>query len=56
MATSDVSRLEDSDWINILNLIKKGKCTSFIGAGTKSVHCPWVGILQINGPRIIIIL
>ena len=33
MATSDVSRLEDSDWINILK-IKKGKCIPFIGAGT----------------------
>ena len=33
MATSEVSRLEDNDWINILKLIKKGKCTPFIGAG-----------------------
>jgi SIR2-like domain len=35
MANSDknVSMLEDSDWLNILKLIKKGKCTPFIGAG-----------------------
>jgi hypothetical protein len=35
MATSknNVSMLEDSDWLNFLKLIKKGKCTPFIGAG-----------------------
>lgn len=32
--SSEVSKLEDSDWINILKLIKKDKCTLFIGAGT----------------------
>ena len=34
MAEPEVSKLEDNDWINILKLIKKGKCTPFIGAGT----------------------
>jgi hypothetical protein len=34
MADSEISKLEDNDWINILKLIKKGKCTPFIGAGT----------------------
>lgn len=29
----NVSMLEDSDWLNFLKLIKKGKCTPFIGAG-----------------------
>ncbi len=33
MAPSEVSKIEENDWINILKLIKKGKCTPFIGAG-----------------------
>src|SRR5437016_1371048 len=34
MANSkNVSMLEDNDWLNFLKLIKKGKCTPFIGAG-----------------------
>ncbi len=33
MVPSEVSKLEENDWINILKLIKKGKCTPFIGAG-----------------------
>lgn len=30
---TNVSMLEENDWIQILKLIKKGKCTPFIGAG-----------------------
>ena len=29
----NVSLLEDNDWLNFLKLIRKGKCTPFIGAG-----------------------
>jgi SIR2-like domain len=31
--SKNVSLLEDNDWLNLLRLIKKGKCTPFIGAG-----------------------
>ena len=55
MATSDASRLEDGDWQNILKIMKKGKCTYFIGARSCAVHCPCRDI-GINGPRMIIIL
>ncbi len=40
MAPSDVSKLEENDWINILKLIKKDKCTPFIGAGACSGILP----------------
>jgi hypothetical protein len=37
----NVSMLEDNDWLNFLKLIRKGKCTPFMGAG------PCVGVLPL---------
>jgi len=45
METSNISRLEDSDWINIIK-IKKGQMYSLYKCGNLNVHFPLTGYFK----------